>query len=150
MTDKDFYLSAGYLTSPKRSANIEAEMPPTRQKSFIVDYAEWTNNNPLPLESNVAPYYVLKEGVNKYGLELRVYFHSESNMPDCLDDLLESKKTQGRHGYERWNRRISKSPYIIRLLEVGFVLGPIQNVERIKALIPEAFINDFEAGFNLG
>lgn len=149
MIDKDFYWSAGYLASPRRSTNIEVEMHPKRQGRFITDYAKWTHNHRLPSLTNVAPYYVYKEDANKYGLQMRVYFNSDSNIPDCLNDLLEPKQTLSRHGYDNWNRRISRTHYVTRLLEVGFVLGTIQKIERIKGFIPSEFIDYFEAGFNL-
>jgi len=94
MTDQEFYLSVGYLASPERKTNIEVEMPEGRQPKFILQYAYWTNNYPLPLQTDTAPYYVWKEGANKYGLEIRAYFVSNSNMPDCLEELLEPRKSR--------------------------------------------------------
>jgi hypothetical protein len=149
MTDQEFYFSVGYLSSPQRETNIEVEMPVGRQRTFIPQYAGWTNNYPLPSRTDTAPYYVWKEGTNKYGLESRAYFVSNSSMPDCLEELLEPRKTQNRPGYENWERRISQNDYIIPLLEAGFILGPSQDAARIRNLVPEEFLDDFDAGFNL-
>jgi hypothetical protein len=149
MTDQEFYLSVGYLSSSQRETNIEVEMPASRQLTFVPQYAGWTNNYPLPSRTDTAPYYVWKEGTNKYGLESRVYFVSNLNMPDSLKELLEPRKTQNRPGYENWERRISQNKYIIRLFETGFILGPTQDAVRIRNLVPEEFLNDFETGFNL-
>lgn len=149
MTDQEFYLSVGYLASPERKTNIEVEMPVKRQRTFIPQYATWTNNYPLPSQTNTAPYYVWKEGTNKYGLEIRAYFISNTNMPNCLENLLEPRKTQNRPGYENWERRISQNKYIIPLLEAGFVLGQVQDATRIRDLVPNEFLDDFDAGFNI-
>jgi hypothetical protein len=43
MTDQEFYFSVGYLSSPQRETNIEVEMPVGRQRTFIPQYAGWTN-----------------------------------------------------------------------------------------------------------
>ncbi|KAA6342223.1 hypothetical protein EZS27_010021 [termite gut metagenome] len=149
MTDQEFYTNVGYLANPIRETNIEAEMHPRRQQSFITDYASWTNNYPLPTNTTVRPYYIWDEDTNKYGLELRVYFVSNENMPQSLYNMLEPRKVQNRPGYENWKRRISINGNITPLLQVGFVLGTPQDENRIRALIPAQFVNDFNHGYNL-
>jgi|LSQX01.2.fsa_nt_gb hypothetical protein len=149
MTDQELYLSFGYLASPIRETNIEVEMPAERQRSFITQYADWTNNYPLPIQANIAPYYVWEQGANKYGLENRVYFVSNNNLPNCLEKTLEPRKIQNRPGYENWQRRISNNEYIIRLFQAGFVLGPHQDPLRIRDLVPPEYLNEFNAGYAL-
>lgn len=149
MTHQEFYEIVGYLASPVRETNIEAEMHPRVQQRFINNYALWTNNYPLPTVTNVRPYYVWAPDKNKYGLELRAYFISNNNMPIILDGMLEPRKYQNRPGYQNWKRRISTQLNIIPLLRAGFILGPSQNATRIRGLVPPQFIPDFDRGFNL-
>lgn len=149
MTDQEFYINVGYLANPVRRTNIEVEMPHRRQASFIVEYANLTNNFPLPPNTTTAPYYVWAPGADKYGLETRAYFHSNNNIPQSLIRTLEPRGFQNRPGYNNWNRRISRKKNIFPLLEAGFVLGEIQDVNRIRGLVPAQFINDFNTGFAL-
>lgn len=149
MTEQEFYINIGYLSNPIREINIEVEMPLRRQAGFISEYATLTNNFPLPTETDTAPYYVWGEGSDKYGLEARAYFVSNDNLPQPLYDILEPRKTQNRPGYENWQRRISTNANVLPLFEAGFVLGQIQDVNRIRGLVPQIFINDFNIGFNI-
>lgn len=149
MTQQEFYLNLGYLANPIRSTNIEVEMPPRRQARFIAQYAGMTNNFPLPANTTTAPYYVYGPDVNKRGLEARVYFVSNSNLPQTLYDILEPRKRNNRPGYENWSRRFSKIGNVFPLLVAGFVLGPVQDVNRIRNLVPAQFLNDFNTGFAL-
>lgn len=149
MTDQEFYINVGYLANPTRNTNIEVEMPHRRQATFIPQYATLTNNYPLPANSTTAPYYVWAPGADKYGLETRAYFLSNANIPQTLIDTLEPRGFQNRPGYNSWNRRISRKKNIFPLLEAGFVLGPVQNVNRIRSLVPPQFLNDFNTGFAL-
>ncbi|UJH68917.1 hypothetical protein [Allomuricauda sp. SCSIO 65647] len=149
MTQQEFYINVGYLANPERRTNIEVEMPHRRQASFIAEYATLTGNFPLPPNSNIAPYYVWVLGTDKYGLETRAYFTSNANIPQSLIDTLEPRGFQNRPGYDVYDRRISRKKNIFPLLEAGFVLGPIQDVNRIRRLVPAAHINDFHAGFAL-
>lgn len=149
MTPQEFYEIIGYLASPVRETNIEAEMHPRVQQRFIADYAAWTNNYPLPPTTTVRPYYVWAPDKNKYGLELRAYFISNGNMPHLLDPMLEPRKFQNRPGYQNWKRRISRQKWIIPLLKQGLVLGPVQSASRIRSCVPPQFVSDFDRGFHL-
>lgn len=149
MTPNEFYTLVGYLANPARETNIEVEMPERRQHSFIKEYAAWTNGYPLPANSNTAPYYVWLGDVNKYGLEIRVYFISNDHMPLTLESMLEPRKYQNRPGYENWERRISTKDYVIPFFEAGFILGNTQNVARIRALVPTQYMPDFNNGYAL-
>ena len=149
MTQQQFYINVGYLANPERGTNIEVEMPHRRQASFTIEYANLTSNFPLPPNSNTAPYYVWAPGADKYGLETRAYFTSNASIPQTLIDTLEPRGFQNRPGYDVYDRRISRKKNIFPLLEAGFVLGPIQDVNRIRRLVPIAHINDFNTGFAL-
>lgn len=91
MTQAEFYTIVGYLANPNRITNIEVEMPQSRQPRFIIEYAQMTNNFPLPNNINTAPYYVYPPGTNKYGLEIRAYFSSNNNIPQILLMTLEPR-----------------------------------------------------------
>lgn len=149
MTSQEFYENIGYLANPVRGTNIEVEMPERRQATFIPEYAALTNNYPLPQDTTCAPYYVYTNNPNKYGLEARVYFDSNENLPQTLYDMLEPRKVQNRPGYEEFKRRISKKEHVFPFLEKGFVLGRSQDVNRIRALVPQQYIVDFDRGYNL-
>jgi hypothetical protein len=149
MTDQEFYTNVGYLANPIRETNIEVEMPQRSQAQFVADYASWTNNYPLPLKTDTAPYYVWPPIRDKWSVEMRAYFISNDNIPQSLLNILEPSRIQTRPGYENWQRRISTKDNISPLLRVGFVLGTPQDESRIRALIPDQFVNDFNHGYNL-
>jgi hypothetical protein len=149
MKDQELYINVGYLANPIRKTNIEVEMPQGSQAQFIKNYALWTSNYPLPLNSNTAPYYVWPPKRDKWGVEMRAYFISNDNTPQALLNILEPSKIQKRPGYDIWSRRISTSENIIPLLKIGFVLGISQDKNRIEELIPAKFMEDFNYGYNL-
>ena len=148
MTDKQFYENLGYLSNPKRGTNIEVEMPERRQTGFITEYAELTNNYPLPIDTNTAPYYVYSNVTNKYGLEARLYFESNNNLPNTLNNILEPRKKQNRPGYTEFNRRISTKEPIFKFLSKGFLLGCTQDKTRIEKFVPQKYIDDFKRCYN--
>ncbi|MDR0972297.1 MAG: hypothetical protein LBM25_07935 [Bacteroidales bacterium] len=86
---------------------------------------------------------------DKWSVEMRAYFISNDNIPQSLLNILEPSRIQTRPGYENWQRRISTKDNISPLLRVGFVLGTPQDESRIRALIPDQFVNDFNHGYNL-
>lgn len=149
MTDQQFFHIAGYLANPIRETVIEIEIPAKDQTRFENDYAARTQNYSLPQNTNVAPYYIWGAGANKWGIEARVYFVSNENLPQPLYDILEPRKVQNRPGYENWERRFSIKEIVYQLFECGFVLGSPQDENRIRGFIPPQFINDFNNGFNL-
>lgn len=149
MTPQEFYEMVGYLASPDRETNLEAEMHPNVQPRFIQNYAAWSHNYPLPAITTARPYYVWAPNKNKYGLELRAYFISNEKMPAVLDPMLEPRKFQNRPGYANWKRRISRQKHIIPLIQTGFVLGVPQDPVRIKGFVPIQYHNDFDRGFLL-
>jgi hypothetical protein len=76
MTQNEFYTCVGYLANPGRYTWIEAEMPNNAFASFLLDYSTWTGGFPLPLDTSHAPLYVWKPKANKWGKEMRIYFHT--------------------------------------------------------------------------
>lgn len=150
MTDQEFYVSAGYLAKNMCITTIEVEMPIRRKPKFVRDYALWTRNYSLPINTNTAPYYVWQTDNpdDKWGLEIRCYFNSNEQMPQQLISVLEPRQFQNRPGYPH-ERRISTNDFIIKLLQNGFVLGSHQNYNRIVTFIPNQYLADFNTGYNL-
>ncbi len=120
MTMEEFNQALGYLREPIREVLIEAEMPASSQNRFENIYLTSTDGRPLPNRTDSAPYYVWESGANKWGVELRLYFISDSNIPGSLRELCVNNN---RHGYEKYNKRINNNEFIYNLFENGFVLG---------------------------
>lgn len=139
----------GYLANPIREIVIEIELPITQRQRFEHKYSQLTRNFPLPLNSGARPYYIWPDGTNKWGIETRIYFVSNQNLPQSLFEVLEPRKIQNRPGYENWQRRISRKKVVYKLFEHGFVIGRNQDVTRIRSFVPLSYINDFEEGFRL-
>jgi hypothetical protein len=148
MTKNEFYTCVGYLANPARYAWIEAEMPGNAFSKFSSDYSKWTSGFPLPTDTSHKPLYVWPPETNKWGKEMRIYFYASDSTktPPALLSLLEPTK-MSRHGYERYNCRISTNNDVIQFLQNGFLLG-LQDLDRIKSQVPEDFLTDFNAGFD--
>ena len=146
MTDEEFYTYAGYLCNPERYSLIEAELPERRRIGFERDYADLTNNTTLPENTDQCPYFVMPDTADKWGLELRVYFWENDNIPEGLDNIV---TIQNRPGYEDYNARINHNEFIYSLFQYGFILGNEQNEARIRERIPNEFIEFFADGYNL-
>ncbi len=149
MTDKEFYTIVGYLANPIRNTHIEVEIPINAQMRFAADYSRLTGGIPLPLITNTRPYYIWPAGADKWGIEVRMYFNSNNNLPLPLFNVLEPSKIQTRPGYDMWDRRVSRKKNIYPLIEAGFVIGSVQNLARITALVPSLYLPDFNIGFAL-
>ncbi|MBW7842661.1 MAG: hypothetical protein LC124_13555 [Ignavibacteriales bacterium] len=120
MTQEEFDNAVTYLSNPGRNTLIEAELPNSSQIRFENLYANLTNNHPLPAMITEAPYYVWTPGTNKWGVELRLYFISDRNIPEALEEL---SVNNSRHGYEQYDKRINNNDFIYDLFTRGFVIG---------------------------
>lgn len=120
MTQTEFDEVVVYLSDPNRQTLIEAELPFGSQERFENSYADLTENYPLPVNTAQAPYYVWDEGANKWGVELRLYFLSDQNLPPALASLCVNNN---RHGYEQYDRRINNNDFIYELFSRGYILG---------------------------
>jgi hypothetical protein len=119
MTQTEFDESVIYLSDPNRQTLIEVELPFGSRERFENTYANLTNNYPLPTNMAQAPYYVWDEGANKWGVELRLYFISDENLPAALASLCVNNN---RHGYEQFDRRINNNDFIYDLFSRGYIL----------------------------
>ena len=98
-------------------------------------YSLWSYHN----------YYILHEGADKWGVELRIYFDSnEASIPQIIRNMVRSS----RPGEPR-NSRINDNKLIWKFIEHGFLLNDSQDVARIRSRIPTQFLVDFERGFSL-
>jgi len=149
MNDQDFFTAVGYLANPIRETLIEIELPEKDRARFENDYANLTGNHPLPAITDRAPYCVWPDGANKWGIETRVYFISNANLPQPLYDVLEPRKIQNRPGYDNWERRLSIKEITYQFFEHGFVIGTPQDETRIRVFIPNQFMNEYTTGLNL-
>jgi hypothetical protein len=120
MTQEEFDNAVNYLSVPDRNTLIEAELPNSSQARFENLYTNLTNNHPLPAIVTEAPYYVWAPGTNKWGVELRLYFISDDNLPEALEELCVNNN---RHGYEQYDKRINNNDFIYDLFTRGFVIG---------------------------
>ncbi|WP_034920893.1 hypothetical protein [Gillisia sp. CAL575] len=119
MTTQELNQAYEYFTQPNVQTYIEAEVANSSLNRFERDYAEYTGNQPLPIDTNSKPYFVLGPEANKWGIELRIYF-TEDNIPEFLDTLSTSNT---RPGYEIYDRRINNNELINYLFSRGFTLG---------------------------
>lgn len=120
MTLEEFNQAIVYLRESNCEVLIEAEMPSSSQTRFENIYSTSTGGAPLPARTDCAPYYVWEPGANKWGVELRLYFVSDPNIPNALDEMCVNNN---RPGYERYDKRINNNEFIYDLFENGFVLG---------------------------
>lgn len=61
---------------PEVRTEIHAELHPNVVAGFRQQYKALTGGVALPAATNVEPFYVWPEGVNKYGRQLRIYFRN--------------------------------------------------------------------------
>lgn len=108
-----------YLSNPDKEVFIEAELHPRRRNSFEKEYQDFTGLS-VPTVSNISPYYVWGEETNKWGLELRLYFMSDENILEELENICVNNS---RHGYEKYDKRINNNDFIYDLFKNGFILG---------------------------
>ena len=128
LTQSQIDILVDYLKDPARHVLVEAEMPDTSQNTFIAKYSALSGGHPLPGRSTEAPYYIWPQGTNKWGIELRLYFISDDDMPSFLTPP--RCRNNNRHGYDQ-DKRINDNDLIYILISRGFVLGP-QVPGRIK------------------
>lgn len=120
MTQAEFDQAVIYLSDPNRQTLIEVELPLSSQVRFENIYANLTGKHLLPVNTAEAPYYVWGAGANKWGVELRLYFISDANLPVALAPLCVNNN---RHGYQQYDKRINNNDFIYDLFSRGYVLN---------------------------
>ncbi|MFH1371953.1 MAG: hypothetical protein ABII09_11805 [Planctomycetota bacterium] len=142
MDDHDFFIVLGYLAKPIRQCKLDAEMPTKEQSKFTSRYMRLTGITPQPDNRN---YYILHEGADKWGLELRLYFIAEnSSVPPILRSMVVTPRPA-----TIYNKRINDNNLIWHLIEYGLLLGDTQDESRIRGRVPSEYIDDFNIGYQI-
>lgn len=139
VSDRDFCLILGYLSSPGRIGLIEAQIP--EEKAFMFE-REFPN----------APYFPITQGetsggnVMKQGFQLRIYFNNVNNCPSVLRPFLGV-------GAGSYVRRINKGKFVERIVrDFGFSFGEYQDSLAIRETVLRSFpdlIDEFDRGYQL-
>lgn len=137
----NFFVSVGYLASNERQTKLDAELHKRAQSRFESKYQAITGVTP---KSDDVNYYLLHKDADKWGVELRIYFISNSNMPLYLKGRVVDPRPGGRY-----DSRINDNKFIWKLIEYGFRLSDEQDTDLIASYIPEAYNEDFQNGLGL-
>lgn len=135
VSDDDLFEIATYLRRLDVRAEIHAEMPAIFQDDFEAEYAERTDDFPLPPVSR-HPYYIWPVGTNKYGRQLRIYLRRSAPEPPAIQTLYTD---HGKWYARSEHYRINHSSLVMQLLECGFVLGGNQDNDRIATYMRRRF-----------
>ncbi len=122
MTPQEFQQCLDYLDARKNTVWIEVEMRHKDKVRFDTRYKGYTGLA-VPANSTTLPYYVWAANVapnDKWGIELRIYFISNNNLPAPLQALA---KNNSRHGYQMYDKRINNNYFIWQLFQNGYRLG---------------------------
>ena len=122
MTTQEFQQCLTYLNARKKKVWIEAEMRHKDKVRFDTKYISYTGLT-VPANSSTLPYYVWSANAapqDKWGIELRIYFVSDINIPAPLQALA---KNNSRYGYEQYDKRINNNSFIWQLFQNGYKLG---------------------------
>jgi len=137
----NFFLSVGYLASDKRQTKLDAELPENAQFRFETEYQNMTGMIPKPDNIN---YFILHRNADKWGIELRIYFISNEDLPSYL----KNRVVKSRPG-DVYKSRINENDFIWKLIRYGFRLSDVQDVQLIKSKIPKTYENDFIKGLSI-
>jgi hypothetical protein len=122
------------------SARLEAEVPPKSAEGFQRAYAESTGDNSVWQSPTV---YLLEEGVDKWGSELRIYF-PKSIVDDCF--VLPAGVSVVK-GFSPNEMRINDNGYWWSLVrDLGFRVGAPQDIASIRTRMPENLRTAFDEG----
>lgn len=143
-TSRYDYRIIGFLAY--RITMMEAIVPPKSQSGFIETYREIVG---APPRDGADGYYVHREGVDKWGNELRITFDaSESELVGLrFEPKINVVRDPGSSGLS-W--RINNNTLWWDLLRFGFGMGTKQNIDNIRERIPDRFKGDFDQGITLG
>jgi hypothetical protein len=139
LKDEDLCFILGYLASPNRVGQIEAQIPEDKANIFLHEFPN-------------APYYPITQGetsgghIMKQGCQLRIYFNNINNCPEILLPYLGV-------GTGKYVRRINKGRFVERIVkDYGFAFGHNQSETSIRSAVLKAFpvyITAFDRGYCL-
>jgi len=120
-----YYRTLGYLAS---KASISAEVNHLKEDYFIHRYKDLKGKDPN---------YCIQQDCNRWGLKLDI----RCIPPDFeyeLDGLI-------------WDgEEIRKNNFAWALLEMGFDLGRVHDIGKIRSEIPEEYLDAFDDGISIG
>ena len=137
LPEDELYEVATYLMRPEVEAEIHAEMHPNAVDRFREQYRELTRGVNPPGNGDAEPFYVWPAEVNKYGMQLRIYFRNLPPVPPVMERLYTD---QGKWYARRESYRVNHSNLVLQLFRCGFLLGGNDvNEERIMGFMEERF-----------
>ena len=132
VTDDELRVIANYLSDPRTAPDFHAELKVQHQERFVSQYLQSTEGEHPPVPNRSGPYVILDPNTNKQGIQLRVYFTEVPPVPLEVSNLITDRsKWHGRPDCAR----INHSELMHQLFACGFVLGQVQNSERIREMI---------------
>ncbi len=105
-----------YLSSSRQVIFIEAEAIEEKMNDFIRKYNDRYNKQ-IGLNSEGV---CLLGDVNKWGVELRIYFNNISNIPDCWD---KRKYANKKYRANEFSYRIDDNALVWFLFDNGYCIG---------------------------
>ena len=115
MNENQLFLE--FLSFSKQTIFIEAEAKKKRMEKFIYDYNETYNQSVSLNDDGIC---ILNDEVDKWGLELRIYFNDKTQLPDFW--IRKMYRNTVYHS-EQYSYRIDNSKLITFLFEEGYKLG---------------------------
>lgn len=113
MYNEDFY---NFLISNKQRIFIEAEGREDKIKAFIQNYNSKYNESVSVGDEGIC----LLGDVDKWGVELRIYFNNISNIPDCWD---KRKYVNKKYRANEFSYRIDDNDLVWFLFDKKYRLG---------------------------
>jgi len=135
------FMSVGYLASNERQTKLDAELPKNSQSNFETKYREITG---ITLKPDNLNYFLWDRDANKWGVELRIYFISNDNLPSNLKRSV----VTARPG-SKYNSRVNDNNLIWDLIKYGYRLSDRQKIDLITSKIPITYKEDFQKGLEL-
>lgn len=136
LSDTDAYFwTLGFLSAKGR---FDAEIPKKAMSNFISNYNKLTGENINQSSEGITS---LGE-VDKWGAELRIYFPETNSKIDLGEDITI------RDGQTPEIKRINNNSVWNKLIRIGFRLGRNHDVQKIRKMIPDNKLKQFENGIN--
>lgn len=140
--NEKYFTTLGYLV---KNSFIEAIIPPKSQSGFDSTYRRIKGRYP---SAGQRGYYLHPDAqVDKWGVEMRLTFNIPTDYPE--DHLSFGPSVSPVTSPRNDQRRINSNSFCYRLLEFGFELGDIHDVEEITSNVPEEYRKDFQKGLSI-
>jgi hypothetical protein len=146
MNNSDLIELAGYLANPVRRTRIEIEAKQSKITEYDNTYHTMTGFR-LPVNSSSVT--ILDDSADKWGVESRIYFVMAEHdvLPPSVQEIITSCNRPDA-SYEIYTTRLNNKAVIEKLFNVGFLVGDVQDEDRIRSMVGNEANVDFERGFN--